>query len=377
MTYPDFAAAGLLEGLPDDQARAGRLHLLEQLHRAGFELEDLRQAVAENRLALLAAERALTGDARYTVQEVAELSGVPAEYLVAARRALGISAPDPDAKAYDERDVEDARIVAKFRAAGLADVDILEISRVTGQALARVAESITAVTGRALRREGDTELDLALRYARAAEELAPLVGPLLEHDFNMHLRESIRNAVVDAATIADGTLPGTAEVTVCFADLVGFTRLGESLPVEELGAVAGRLADIAGDTTRPPVRVIKTIGDAVMLVSPDPTALVLGALDLVAAAEAQGEDFPALRAGLDLGPAVNRWGDWYGHPVNVASRVTGVARPSSVLATRAVREASDPAALQWSRARSRHLKGVSEPVALFRARRPSLPDAPA
>ena len=60
------------------------------------------------------------------------LSGVPAEYLVTARRALGLGAPDPDVRAFDERDVEDARIVARFRASGLADADILEISRVTG-----------------------------------------------------------------------------------------------------------------------------------------------------------------------------------------------------------------------------------------------------
>lgn len=370
MSDPDFAAAGLLEDLPSDKARAARLRLLEQLNRAGFELEDLSQAVAENRLALLAAERALTGESRYTVGEVSELSGVPAEYLLAARRALGVTAPDPDAKAYDESDVEDARIVARFRAAGLADVDILEISRVTGQALARVTESITAVTGRSLRREGDTELDLALRYARAAEELAPLVGPVLAHDFNLHLRESIRNAVIDAATVAGGPLPGTTEVTICFADLVGFTKLGERLPVEELGSVAGRLADLAAETAIAPVRVIKTIGDAVMLVSPDATALVLGALDLVAAAADQGEGFPQLRAGLDLGPALNRWGDWYGHPVNVASRVTGVARPGSVLATTAVRDAVDGEAVRWSRARNRRLKGVSEPVALYRARLP-------
>ena len=368
MTVPDFAAAGLLDGLPSEEARAGRLRLLEQLSRAGYSIEDLERAVAEHRLALLAAEQVLSGAPRYTAKDVAKEAGIPVELVLATRRSLGLSPPQPDVTAFDERDVQDAKIIATFRAAGLADEDILEVSRVTGMALARVTEAITGVTGRALRREGDTELDLAVRYARAAEELAPLVGPLLQHDFMLQLREAIRNAVVDAATIADGQLPGAAQVAICFADLVGFTTLGESLPVEELGVVAGRLAELAGETLEQPVRVVKTIGDAVMLVSPDPTALVLGALDLVAAAERQGEDFPELRAGLDFGAALNRWGDWYGHPVNLASRVTGVARPGSVLATRAVRDAVDGERVRWSRARARRLKGISEPVPLFRAR---------
>ena len=370
MSPPDFAAAGMLDGLPSEEARAGRLRLLEQLSRAGFALEELERAVAEDRLALLAAERTLSGDAHLTAAEVAEQAEIPVELVLGNRRALGLSTPEPDVRAFDERDVQDAKIVATFRAAGLADEDILEVSRVTGMALARVTEAITGVTGRALRREGDTELDLAVRYARAAEELAPLVGPLLVHDFNLHLRESIRNAVVDAASVADGQLPGTSQMAICFADLVGFTKLGERVPIEELGSVAGRLGELAGATLEQPVRVIKTIGDAVMFVSPDPEALVLGALDLVAAAEAQGEDFPSLRAGIDLGPALNRWGDWYGHPVNLASRVTGVARPGSVLATRTVRDAVDGEHVAWSRARARRLKGISEPVALYRARRP-------
>ena len=370
MSDPDFAAAGLLDGLRDERARHARERLLHQLTKAGFTLEQLKRAATEDRLALLAAERVLSGKPRYTAREVADLTGVPVEHVLAGRRALGLSAPDPDAQAFDDADVEDAHIVARFREAGMADEDLLEVTRVAGMAIARIAEAITTVTGRALRREGDTELDLALRYARAADELAPLIGPLLAHDFNLHLRESIRNAVVDAAAMADGALPGTSEIAVCFADLVDFTKLGERLPVEELGSVAGRLGDLATDTVRPPVRLIKTIGDAVMLVSPDPTALVLGALELVAAAEAQGDGFPALRAGLDLGPAVNRWGDWYGHPVNLASRVTGVARPGSVLATRAVRDAVDGERVRWSRAKPRRLKGISEPVPLYRARPP-------
>ena len=85
------------------------------------------------------------------------------------------------------------------------------------------------------------------------------------------------------------------------------------------------------------MRVVKQIGDAVMLVSPDAAAAVETCLALVERAEAE-EDFPPLRAGIAYGPAVNRWGDWFGSTVNVASRLTARARPGAVLVTEAVRD---------------------------------------
>ena len=92
------------------------------------------------------------------------------------------------------------------------------------------------------------------------------------------------------------------------------------------------------------------------------------ALDLVDAADAEGDDFPQLRVGMAAGPALSRAGDWYGRPVNLASRVTGIARPGSVLATREVRDAATDA-YRWSSAGARSLKGVEGPVRLYRARR--------
>jgi adenylate cyclase len=116
------------------------------------------------------------------------------------------------------------------------------------------------------------------------------------------------------------------------------------------------------------VRLVKTIGDAAMLVSPQPAAVVDAALELVDAADREGEHFPQLRAGAAFGPAITRGGDWYGHTVNVASRLTGVARPGSVLVSEAVREAADDRH-RWSFAGERRVRGVSEPLKLFRARR--------
>ena len=113
--------------------------------------------------------------------------------------------------------------------------------------------------------------------------------------------------------------------------------------------MAGRLADLAAETAIPRrCGVIKTIGDAVMLVSPDATALVLGALDLVAAAADQGGGFPTGALDSTSAQRSTAGAIGTGHPVNVASRVTGVAQPGSVLATTAVRDAVDGEAVRWS-----------------------------
>jgi adenylate cyclase len=206
----------------------------------------------------------------------------------------------------------------------------------------------------------------------AVESFMPLVGPMMEQMTRLHLRHAVRTEVISAAERRAGALPGARDVTVAFADLVGFTRLGEELPPEELGRVADRLEQLTGDVLAPPVRLVKTIGDAVMLVSPEPEPVVAVALDLLEASDAEGEGFPQLRVGLAAGAALSRAGDWYGRPVNVASRVTQIARPGSVLATREVRDAA-PDTYRWSSAGARSIKGLPDPVRLYRARRLASP----
>ena len=112
-----------------------------------------------------------------------------------------------------------------------------------------------------------------------------------------------------------------------------------------------------------------------MLVCSDPLKLPLTVLDLVDAAAA--DDFPRLRVGLAFGHAVNRAGDWYGSPVNLASRVTSAAPASTVRVTEAARKAiRDPAGIHWSVAEARRLKGIRGEVQLYGARRPPAGESP-
>ncbi|MDX6609968.1 MAG: adenylate cyclase [Solirubrobacterales bacterium] len=364
----DFEAEGLLDGL-EGEARQDRLALLEQLTEEGVPLDELREAVAAGRLTLLPVERGLAGDGpRYTPREIAEISGGNLDLLQRASAALGIPYPDPDERSLNEADLEAARRVKAFLDAGLPEDGIIQVARTIGMGTARIAEANRELTVRTLMQPGDTERDLALRFAAAAEYMLPIFEPTLLYAARAHLLEQIRRDVIGTADLASGELGATSEVSVCFADLVGFTKLGEEIAPEELGLVAGRLEEMATAVAEPPVRLVKTIGDAAMLVSSEAEAMTEAALRLVEASDEEGEEFPRLRAGLARGLAVSQTGDYYGPPVNLASRITGVAKPGSVLAdTETKRAAAD--SFEYSYAGERRLKGFDSRVKLYRVRR--------
>ena len=121
------------------------------------------------------------------------------------------------------------------------------------------------LVGETVLQGANREDEVAERMAVMAQTLMPNIGPTMEHFFARHLLEIIRGDVLGAEQIAQGTIGGSREAAVAFADLVGFTRLGGRVAAEDLGAVARRLEAIAADATGKGVRIVKTIGDAVML----------------------------------------------------------------------------------------------------------------
>ena len=363
----DFEAEGLLDDL-DGGARQARLMLLEEMAAEGVPLEELRDAVNAGRLALLPVERALAGDGRrYSAREIAEIAGIDLEQLRRFSAALGVPYADPDEPRGTEADLEAARRMKAFRDAGLPEEGMLQVARTIGMGTSRIAEANRELVIRTLAQPGDTERDLALRFAAAAELMMPLVGPTVVHALQANMLEQIRRDVIATADLASGGIGGTVNLTVCFADLVEFTRLGEEIPAEELGLVAGRLEEMATAVAEPPVRLVKTIGDAAMFVSTEPESMLAASLALIAAAEEEGDEFPLLRAGLGCGPVLPQSGDYYGRPVNLASRITGVARPGSVVVDSAVKEAAEDG-YSYTYIGERRLKGIDSKVKLFRSR---------
>jgi adenylate cyclase len=371
----DFVAEGLLDGLEGEQ-RSERLALLEHLAADGVPLPELLRATANGTLMFLPAERVIGGQARYTAAEIAERSGVSEEFLYAVLRAMGLPIRDADEAAYTESDLEVVQLTNVVREAGVTDPEILDLLRALGRGLAQAAETMRALPLRIVLEPDLSEQALAQRYATVTSQLSPVLTPLISGLLNLHLRQMAQSEAISAAERRNGHLPGSRDVAICFADLVGFTRLGEEVPPEELGRLAVRLEALADGVVEPPVKLVKTIGDAAMLSSLEPEPLLDAALTLLDAADSQGGDFPQLRAGVAIGPALSRAGDWFGQPVNLASRITAIARPGSLLAEREVREATVDA-FRWSYAGERRLRGIRGAVPLFRARRLPAPQGSA
>jgi adenylate cyclase len=301
--------------------------------------------VGAGRLTLLPVERSIAGDGqRYSPREIAELSGADLDLLQRASAALGLPYPDPDERILTDSDLEAARRTKAFYDAGLPEDGILQVARTIGMATARIAEGNRELMIRTLMQPGDTERDLALRFADAAENMLPVFEPTLIYALRAHTLEQIRRDVIGAADLASGEIRGSVDRAVCFADLVEFTRLGEEIAPEELGS------------------------DAAMLVSREVEPLLDAALELIEVAEGEGEEFPFLRAGLAVGPTLAQSGDYYGRAVNLASRLTAVARPGSVLVDAAAKEAAGDD-FSYSFAGERKLKGIDSGVKLFRVRR--------
>jgi adenylate cyclase len=294
---------------------------------------------------------------------------VSLELLLRLHRAVGlVRVDDHDAPVQSRSDAESVLSAAGLVDLGFDPVQVILIVRQLMEGLTGAAVTMRQAALQVLLRPGATELELAQAFEVLAHKVEPRLGPVVEDLLRLALRHSFETEAINTFERASGTMPGAREVAVAFADLVGFTLLGEQLPPEELGLVAVRLADLARDLVASPVQFVKTIGDAVMLVCSDPLRLLMSVLDIVEGAAA--EDFPRLRVGLAFGRAVNRAGDWYGSPVNVASRVTGVAPAGTVRVTESARNAiGEATGLEWSRAETRHLKGIRGPAKLYSVRR--------
>lgn len=348
--------------------RLERADLIDYLLAQGISVEEIN---ASHTPVLLPARRLLGHDGTYvSARQIADAAGLDVELLMRFQRAVGLPhVDDPDAAVFMRADGGFAPQIRHFLDLGIDAGQLLTVVRLLAEGLARAAEMMRASLTSTVVHPGVTEREIAEAATAVVEDLAPRLGPMIQDMLMLQLRHAVETEAFNAAERAAGAqLPGARTVAVGFADLVGFTRLGEEVPPEELEVVADHLADLARESVTAPVRLIKTIGDAVMLVSPDPAALVETLLNLVGVVEAD-PTMPQLRAGAAYGSAVSRAGDWFGSPVNTASRVTAIARPGTVLVTEAVHtEIGDRDHVEWSYVGARWLRGIPDDIRLYRAR---------
>jgi adenylate cyclase len=303
----------------------------------------------------------LGGERRYTRLEVADLTGVSIERCTELWHALGFADVDDEVRAFTDRDVWAVRTVAELGAAGWLD-DQMQVSmaRALGQSLSRLADWQLAAVGSLA--DPETAPQQAMQRA---EELVPVVEQLIGYVWRRHLA-----AAAGRALAASGEEFASGTSAVGFADLVGFTSLTREIGEAQLGALVERFESLASDLVAAGGgRVIKTIGDEVLFVADDVrTAAEIGTR--LAEQVPHQSSLPELRVGMAYGTVLSRLGDVYGEPVNLASRLTSLARPGSVLVDREFAAAigEDP---QWrlSRVPPRPVRGYAllHPMRLRRA----------
>jgi adenylate cyclase len=213
-------------------------------------------------------------------------------------------------------------------------------------------------------RDGVPGLEMAEEMEGLARDVLPLASPIMDHLHQRFLHHFIEQDVVGhLESEADEDLDlGRLRVAIAFADLAGYTRLTEEAGEEQALDVVERFVQSVEDTLPDEARIVKSIGDAVMIVSSDAAALTEWAVGFQ---ELQAER-PLPRIGIHYGSVLYRDGDYYGTAVNLASRVGARAAGREVLVTREVVDAGSPH-LEFSRIGEVRLKGFSRATELYLA----------
>src|SRR4051812_46205348 len=276
--------------------------------------------------ALLGAPCTLTRD------EVTVAAGVGQEEAESIWAAMGFAQVPPGERAFTELDVAALRTAVALRDSGVVDTDtLLVLARTMGQGLARLAEAQVGVfRGQAADMTAEQAHQAA---AEAAADVLPGLERLMVHVWRRQFAAATERSF---ATLLDGGHPVLA---VGFVDLVGFTQTSRETDAHDLAVLLERFErETSLRVTSYGGRVIKMLGDEVLFVTDDATAAAEVALDTVAA-HAADERLPEVRAAIAFGPVLTRLGDVFGEPVNLASRLTVEARPSTVLVDRQAAEA--------------------------------------
>ena len=297
-------------------------------------------------------ETALLGSpCRFSREDVAAQVGVDLDQARAVWAAMGFAEVPPGERAFTEHDVAALRTALELRDSGVVDPDtLLVLARAMGQGLARLAEAQVEVFRGQAADLSAAEAEAAA--VTAAAEVLPRLERLVVHVWRRQFAAAIERSFASLA--ADGQ----PVLAVGFVDLVGFTRTSRESDAAELRRLLERFErETSLRVTACGGRVVKTLGDAVLFVADD----VAGAAEVaLATVEAHERDrtLPEVRAGIALGPVLNRVGDVFGEPVNLASRLTDEARPRTVLVDKAVMEAlADDGSYDLKRLRRRSVRG--------------------
>jgi adenylate cyclase len=352
-------------------AALGKARLIRRLRDRGYTLEQIGSATAEGRLAFgRILELFQSGGPTQTRRQAARGTGLDAATVERVALSLGLAADEP----LDEVAMEVLGHVAAAVRAGLPPEAMQQLTRVYARAISQIADAevrlVHLYVHEPLMRAGGTAEDMAEAMLTIAEGLLPISTPLLEQLHRRMLMHFIDQDVIghmEAEPASGEERVGRMRVAIAFADLAGYTRLTETHGDLHAVDVVDRFIAAVTATLPEGARVIKTIGDEVMVVGPDPRALAAWAAQL-----GRGPSTGLRpRAAVHYGDAQYRAGDYFGREVNLAARVQAESGAGEVLLTRAVLEApgaggAGAGPLQVEPLPEVRLRGFSRPIELFR-----------
>jgi len=342
--------------------------IVARLRERGHSLEEIREATDAGRLAFGYLEELLPAHpAKYSVEEAAAEVGLEPALVERIVSALGFAQHAGGKLAED--DLEVLRAASAVLASGFPLVAFLQLARVYGQTLAQLADAEVRLfhlyVHEPLMRSGVSGIEMAEEMHGMARELLPLASPMMDHIHQRFLQHFVEQDVIGhmESDFGDAALDlGRLRVAIAFADLSGYTRLTEEQGEEEAVDAVERFVAAVENTLPDDARVVKTIGDEVMIVGNDAGALT----DWAVGFQLMNPRPPLPRIGIHAGQTLYRDGDYYGRDVNLAARVVARSAGGEVVVTRPVVEAGGPH-LAFDRIGEVRLKGFDEPTELFLA----------
>ena len=349
---------------------AAQARVVARMRDRGHSLASLRRAVREGRLATGFVEDLFPSAERtIDLDEAAERIGLEPELIERLMALLGT--PVAEERALTEQDTDALAGIARVLEAGFPLVALLQLVRVYARALRSIAEAEVRLfhlyVHEPLIREGVGAYEIAEEMEDLAGDLLPLTAPLMEYLHTRYLRFYLEQDVVghmETEFTGEGGV-GRVSMAFCFVDLTGFTRFTEEEGDEEALDLVERFVETVEATLPAEATIVKTIGDEVMIVSPDPASLTEWAVGFLGLFQER----PQPRVGIHCGRAVYREADYFGTDVNLAHRVVARALGGEVLVTKAVADAIGKSDyLEFDPIGATELKGFPEPADLFSVR---------
>jgi adenylate cyclase len=345
------------------------LRVVARLRARGHSLERIKHASDSGQLAVGPIETLLgSSGGGHTLEEAERASGLDAELIKRIYSTMGLGTL-PLEEIGDE-DLQMMKYAAAVLDAGFPLPAFLQLMRVYGQVIARIADAevrlIHLYVHEPLMRAGVPSVEIAEEMEGLTREVLPFAAPFMNYLHGWLLSHFVEQDMIGhmEADFGEEVLEeGRLRVAIAFADLAGYARLTDEQGDLAAVSTVERFVEAVGQNLPIDARVIKTLGDEVMIVGSDPAALTEWAVELQART---GPREPPPRIGIHYGEALYRDGDYFGREVNQAARVVARAAGGEVLVTRPVVDLADGVdGLDFDRIGEVRLKGFSEPTELF------------